>query len=168
MLILMAGLPATGKTTVARQLGDRLDATILSKDTVRHALFPPDLIEYSTEQDDFVIDILLRTAGYIWRKHPQQIIILDGRTFSRASQRQHVIDFAESHEQRWRIVECICDDETAKSRLAQPDPTHPADNRNPALYEEVKRRWEPIPEHKLTIDTSATVDIEGLIHDLSR
>ncbi|MGZ4814360.1 MAG: AAA family ATPase [Terriglobales bacterium] len=167
MLILMAGLPGTGKTTVARQLAERLPAITLSKDTVRHALFPPDLVEYSTEQDDFVVDLLLRTADYIWRKHPRQIIILDGRTFSRRSQREHVIDFAQLHHQPWRIVECICDDALAKSRLAHSDPTHPAGNRNPALYEEVKRRWEPIPEPKLTIDTSAEVDFERLIHDLS-
>ena len=99
MLILMAGLPGTRKTTVARQLAERLKAAILSKDTVRHALFPPEMVEYSTEQDDFVIDLLLRTAEYIWERDPEQIVILDGRTFSRESQRRHVIEFAERQRQ---------------------------------------------------------------------
>lgn len=167
MLILMAGLPGTGKTTVARQLAERLHATILSKDTVRHALFTPELIEYSTEQDDFVIDMLLHTAEYIWRTHPQQIIILDGRTFSRESQRRQVISFAKQHRQAWRIVECVCADDVAKAWLAQPDPSHPAGNRTPELFDEVKRRWEPIHEPKLTINTSAEVDLNSVIQVLS-
>ena len=166
MLILMAGLPGTGKTTVARQLTDRFRAVLLSKDTVRHILFPPELIEYSTQQDDFVIDILLRTAEYIWNINPQQTIILDGRTFSRASQRHYVVDFAEKHGQRWLIVECICDDKVARQRLSQPDPTHPAGNRTPELYDQVKRRWEPITEPKIEFRTDTPVSIDELAAEI--
>jgi len=166
MLILMAGLPGTGKTTVARQLTDRFRAVLLSKDTVRHILFPPELIEYSTQQDDFVIDILLRTAEYMWNINQQQTIILDGRTFSRASQRHHAIEFAETHCQRWLILECVCDDEIARQRLAQPDPTHPAGNRTPELYDQVKRRWEPITEPKIEVRTDTPVSIDELAAEI--
>jgi len=166
MLILMAGLPGTGKSTLAQQIAERMRAAVLSKDTVRHALFPPDLIEYSTEQDDFVIDMLLLTAEYIWERHPEKTIILDGRTFSRASQRQHVIDFAQVHRQPWRIVECVCDDKVARRRLAQADPHHPAGNRQPALYDQVKSRWEPISETKTTINTGEPVSLDALISEL--
>ncbi|HVZ18715.1 MAG TPA: ATP-binding protein [Terriglobales bacterium] len=166
MLILMAGLPGTGKSTLARQIAERLHATILSKDTIRHTIFPPELIEYSTQQDDFVMDLLLRTAEYIWHRDPQQIIILDGRTFSRALQRQHVITFADSHRQPWRIVECVCDDSTAKSRLSQPEADHPAGNRTPGLYDKVKSHWEPITEPHITIRTDQPIDIEAIIRQL--
>ena len=163
MLILMAGLPGTGKTTLARQLAEPLNAAVLSKDTVRHALFSPGLVEYSSEQDDFVIDLLLRTAEYIWQRRPDQVIILDGRTFSRAAQRRHVIDFAEKLSQPWRIIECVCSDETARRRLAEADPTHPAVNRTPHLYEEVKQRWEGITEPKLSVRTDGEVNLEELV-----
>src|SRR4051812_1882318 len=163
MLIIMAGLPGTGKSTVAAELASRLDAAILNKDTVRHALFSAELVEYSTEQDDFVIDTLLRTATYIWSKHPGKMVILDGRTFSRASQRQHVINFAERNRQRWRIVECVCADEVAKERLRKTDPNHPAGNRTPALYDEVKARWEPITQEHMTMRTDAPIDYPELI-----
>lgn len=162
MLILMAGLPGTGKTTLARQFAERLNAAILSKDTVRHALFSPELVEYSTEQDDFVVDLLLQAAEHIWRRRPDQVIVLDGRTFSRASQRAHVIGFADKQHQRWRIVECVCSDEMARRRLQQPDGDHPAGNRTPELYEEVKRRWEPIEEPKLVVRTDGEVNVEEL------
>ena len=124
MLIIMAGLPGTGKSTVAAELARRMDVIILNKDTVRHALFPAELVEYSTAQDDFVVDILLRTATYIWNKYPVKTIMVDGRTFSRKSQRQHVIGFAEKARQRWRIVECVCADEVAKERLSKADQNH--------------------------------------------
>jgi predicted kinase len=168
MLIIMAGLPGTGKSTVARQLANRLPAIILSKDTVRHVLFPPGLVEYSTAQDDFVIEILLRTAEYIWRKHPQQIVILDGRTFSQAHQRRCVTDFAERARQRWRIIECSTSEEVARQRLALPDPAHPAGNRTPELYDQVKARWEPINELKIGVYTDQYVDFDWLLAELRR
>lgn len=167
MLILMAGLPGTGKTTVATELASHVNGVVLSKDTVRHALFSPELVEYSTTQDDFVIEVLLLTAVYIWSLHPHKTTILDGRTFSRAAQRQHVIAFAERARQPWRIIECVCPDDIAKARLSRPNPTHPAGNRTPALYDEVKSRWEPITQDHLTIRSDAPIDYLALANSLS-
>jgi predicted kinase len=167
MLVVMAGLPGTGKTHVAQALAKELGAIVLSKDVARHALFAPDLVEYSTEQDDFVIDILLRTAESIWLKHPRKAIILDGRTFSRASQRRHVIDSAERAGQRWKILECVCSDELARRRLSVPDPRHPAANRTPELYDEVKSRWEPIEEPHVRLQTDEVESYAFLLCELS-
>ena len=167
MLIIMAGLPGTGKTHVAQALAKVLDAIVLSKDTARHALFAPDQVEYSTAQDDYVIDTLLQTAASAWKKDPKKVVILDGRTFSRESQRTHVINFAEASGQRWKIVECICPESLAKQRLASGDPTHPAANRTPALYDEVKARWEPINEPHITLQTDECDQFAFLACELS-
>ena len=113
MIVLMAGLPGTGKSTLARALASRLSGTILSKDVIRHVLFSPRNVEYSTEQDDFVMQVMLEVAGWILAKDPGRIVFLDGRTFSRRYQIEQVIEAAQKREQPWHILECVCPEETA-------------------------------------------------------
>jgi adenylylsulfate kinase len=152
MLILMAGLPGTGKSTLSRALAAELDGTVLDKDEIRAALFPPADIDYSTEQDDFCMGIMLKVAGYLFRKDPSRRVFLDGRTFSRTYQLDRATGFAEALGQPWRILECVCSQETARKRLAD-DPAHPAANRGFELYLKVKTRFEEISLPKTVIDT---------------
>ena len=152
MLVLMAGLPATGKSTISRTLAARLGGTVLNKDEIRAALFSPSDIEYSAEQDEFCMRVMLKVAGYIFRKHPSRLVFLDGRTFSRTYQLARATGYAHALGQPWRILECVCRDETARARLAG-DSSHPAANRNFALYLEVKARFEEISLPKTVIDT---------------
>jgi len=152
MLILMAGLPGSGKSALSRALAAELGGTVLDKDDIRAALFPPSDIEYSTHQDDFCMGIMLKVAGYLFRKDPSRRIFLDGRTFSRTYQLDRATGFAEALSQSWRILECVCSQETARKRLAG-DPAHPAANRDFELYLKVKARFEEISLPKTVIDT---------------
>jgi predicted kinase len=155
MIIILAGLPGTGKSTLARALAERITGTILDKDSVRAALFAPADIEYSTSQDDFVMGVLMQTAGYLLHRGRSRLVILDGRPFSRAYQLEQVIRFAEQLGEPWRILECVCSDETARKRLEESthDHTHPAANRNFDLYLGMKQRFEEILYPKTVIDT---------------
>lgn len=152
MLILMAGLPGTGKSTLSRALAAELGGTVLDKDVIRAALFPPADIEYSTEQDEFVMRVMLKVAGYIFRKYPARYVFLDGRTFSRRYQLDRATGYAEAIGQPWLIIECVCTEESAKKRLSE-DGSHLAANRNVSLYLEVKARFEEITLPKVVIDT---------------
>jgi len=157
MLILMAGLPGSGKSTLSRALAAKLDGTVLDKDEVRAALFPPADIEYSTEQDDFCMGIMLKVAGYIFRKEPSRRIFLDGRTFSSRYQLDRATGFAEAISQPWRILECVCSEETARQRLAG-DSAHLAANRDFDLYLRVKAQFEEIALAKTVVDTDQPIE----------
>jgi predicted kinase len=161
MIILMAGLPGTGKSTLAAALATRLSGTVRSKDEIRHALFSGRDVEYSTEQDDFVMEVMLQAAERILRKHPARYVFLDGRTFSRNYQIERVVAFAARLGQRCQIVECVCSDETARARLElhAREGVHPAGNRTFDLYLDIKRRFEPITRPKITMDTDQPFEI---------
>jgi predicted kinase len=160
MIVMMAGLPGSGKTTLARELATRMGGRVLSKDEFRHAIFLPEEIEYSSRQDDFCQELMLKTAAYILSLDPKRMIFIDGRTLSRRYQIENVITAADCLHQAWRILECICSEETAKRRLAvdAENHAHPAGNRDYELYHEVKSRFEAIVQPKTVIDTDQPLE----------
>src|SRR5205807_4701587 len=106
-------------TTLAREVAARLSGGVLNKDEFRHAIFVPEEIEYSSRQDDFCMQLMLATAGYLLQHQPGRFIFLDGRPFSRRYQIENVLTAAAVLHQPWRILECICSEETAKQPLRQ-------------------------------------------------
>jgi predicted kinase len=157
MIVLMAGLPGTGKTTLARELASRVGGRVISKDDVRHALFLSDEIEYSTAQDDFCMELMLDLAGWLLLRSPERVVFLDGRPFSRRYQIENVLRRAASLHQSWRILECVCSEATAKVRLAGAS-DHPAGNRTAALYDEVRGCFEAILEPRTLVDTDLPLE----------
>jgi len=160
MIVIMAGLPGTGKSTLCRTLAEITGGVVLEKDVIRAALFPPERVEYSAEQDDFCQDLMIRVAGYLLAKDSNVVIFFDGRTFSRRYQMQAVIDCAEGLRTPWRVIECVCAEETARKRLVQDSAQgrHPAANRSFALYLRLKAEFEAIAFPKLVVDTERALE----------
>jgi len=161
MIVIMAGLPGTGKSTLAQALARRLPGAVLDKDAIRAALFQPPLVEYSLAQDDFCQEIMLQTAAYLLAKDAGLHVLLDGRTFSRRYQRERVIEFCAQLGAAWVMLECVCAEQTAIGRLSEAaaQSAHPAANRTPELYRQIRKLWEPIDPPKLVIDTDANLDL---------
>lgn len=159
MIIAMAGLPGTGKTTIALALSEAIDGVVLNKDVVRAALFPPDEIRYSRHQDDFVFDVMLQAAAYMGRTGRDRPIILDGRTFSQRAQIDVLTDFCRRHCYPLAVIHCVCSDETARARIGS-DRTannHLAANRDFDLYLRTRAAADPLDLPHLTLDTEQPV-----------
>jgi len=160
MIVIMAGLPGTGKSVLCRALAKQVGGVVLDKDIIRAALFPPERIEYSAAQDDFCQSLMLQAALYLLARDPHAVIFFDGRTFSRHYQIEAVIEGAKKFGSTWRTIECTCSENTARQRLERDQAAghHPAANRSFDLYQRLKATFEPIPDPKLVVDTDQPLD----------
>ena len=159
----MAGLPGTGKSTLARALANQLNGVVLDKDLLRAVLFSEPWIEYSCEQDDFCVELLLQAGRYLAeRLVPPSFIFIDGRTFARRYQIDRVADYAASLGCPLKLIHLVCSEETARRRLAA---HHVAKNRDFALYLQVKQAFETIVHPHLTLNTDS--DVSGTLFEQS-
>lgn len=157
MIIAFAGLPGSGKSYFAHVLAERYKRfVVLDKDIVRSVLFPGTLTEYSSTQDDFCIDVILRSADMIIKRNPEMHIVIDGRTFSKRSQVTQVCRAAERMGIAYKFVQFVCDEETIKKRLEIQAHTHVAKNRDYALYRRIKEESEPLSIPHLTLSSDET------------
>src|SRR5258708_19105286 len=104
---------------------------------------------------------MVETAGYLLERDSNRILLLDGRTFSRRYQIDNVVNAAASMHQSWRLLECVCSEDTARQRLEQQSAlgAHPAGNRNFQLYLDVRSGFETITLPKIVIDTERPLPV---------
>lgn len=149
----MAGLPGTGKSSLARTLAAQLHGVVLDKDLLRAALFSETWTEYSREQDDFCVELLLQAGRYLaLRPTPPAYIFIDGRTFSMRYQIDCVANYATNLGCPVKLIHLVCSDGTARHRLAL---DHVAKNRDFALYLKVKSAFEPIEREHVKLNTDS-------------
>jgi predicted kinase len=161
MIVQLAGLPGTGKTTLATGLREHLGlrVLVLDKDRLRDTVFGPDHVEYQRDQDDLCVRLLHQAAAWHLHRHPGGHVVLDGRTCSRHYQVADVQHLARQTGHPLRIIECVCAEDTARYRLCQDTSTgaHPAANRAFSLYLRLKATAEPITAPVLRLNTDAPV-----------
>jgi predicted kinase len=156
-LIALAGLPGTGKSTLARALAARLDAPLLDKDALRAALFRPQEIEHSAAQDDLVMACIHRAVEFLAAQGRARAVVLDGRTYSRRAQVEALRALAARLGAPLALLECTAAPEVVRARLAgdRAAGAHPAADRTPELYERLRAAAEPIEGPKLVLATDA-------------
>jgi adenylylsulfate kinase len=157
--VLLAGLPGTGKSTLAAALSSRLHpSVVLNKDDVRAALFPGAATDYSEPQDNLCMEAMLSAASYLRaQSESPRFVFFDGRTFSRASHIRQIIDSAAANDAGWLILYLWCEDDIALARLVH-SADHPAKNRDAALYSSLKQQFEPIQQPYLSVDTGRPLE----------
>ena len=116
MIIAMAGLPGTGKSTLAAALAERFGGRILCKDSIREAMFGAD-VDYSTAQDDLCMGYVYDAMAYLLKQNPARLIIIDGRTFTRQGTAEVLVQRARELQEELLFVVCESDEEIVRNRL---------------------------------------------------
>ena len=155
MLIVFRGLPGTGKTHLARKLLERRpDLLVLSRDAIRAALIPQPT--FSDDEKVFVDELIISMTGFLLARGGSAVI--DGMALSSAVLLQQFADAAAAQRSPLRVIECICSEGSALSRLSADAGSHPAGDRGPELYRKVRERYEPTELPFLRVDTDGNAE----------
>ena len=158
ILVALAGLPGSGKSSVATLLATELRAPLLSKDVLRDALFGPRHVAYDREQDDFCVEQLYRTAGFL-AERGERLALLDGRCYLRRSQVDRLREAGTELGFEVLLVELACPTEQAIARVQAQGP-HAARDRDTELVRRLAREAEPLEGPDLRLDSGACTPAE--------
>jgi predicted kinase len=150
MLVLVCGLPATGKSTVSRNIARNLKATALSTDIIRKQLFRRPT--YTNEEKRLIYKVMLLVTEYLLRS--DRNVVLDG-TFYKRGLRQQVYDVSKRTGAKLAIVECRTSGNNIKRRMGRraKRKNDPSDA-DYEVYKKIKQDFEPIQRKHLVLDTS--------------
>lgn len=151
MLILLAGLPGTGKTTLGKNLSVELDAIHLNSDVIRKSHL--EKRTYSEEEKQLVYEKLFdETEKEI--KQGKNVII--DATFYREKLRDNAIEIAKRNNVEYFILKCNLDEKILKKRIeSRKDSESEA---NFEIYKKINRKFEEIKEEYLEIDCSRKIE----------
>ncbi len=147
MLILVCGLPGTGKSTVARQISEKAGAPILRTDAVRKEI--TEKPEYSEEEKRKVYEELFRRAESLLRKGKN--VIIDG-TFYKKTLRNRVSEISERTGKELKMIECVSPEDVIRKRIS--GGREDESEADFGVYEKIRDQWEPIESEHITLDTS--------------
>ena len=150
MLVLVCGLPATGKSTVSRNIAGKLKATILSTDIIRKQLFSKPT--YSSEEKRLIYKAMFLVAEYLLRS--DRNVVLDG-TFYKRSLRQKVYNVSKKTGSRLAVVECRATNNNIKRRMSRRSKRkNDLSDADYEVYKKIRGEFEPINRKHLVLDTS--------------
>ncbi|MBI4177524.1 MAG: AAA family ATPase [Candidatus Aenigmarchaeota archaeon] len=162
MLIVVCGLPGTGKTTIAKALSQRIGAALLRTDVIRkEMLFEA---KYTEKERDSVYENMFVTAGEKLRNGED--CVLDG-TFYKKSLRDVAKRVAENNKSKFHIVECVLHEDFVRTRInARKGDESEADFQ---IYQKAKNAFEPITEKHIVVDTSKDVKecVDKIVAEIS-
>lgn len=152
MVVIVFGLPGSGKSYFASRLAGMMQACYLSTDGLRKKMLEERT--YSEEEKFSVYREMLLRAEEATKQN--RTIILDG-TFYRKEIRQLFIE-AFKNAPGIALIEVQASEADIKKRVQQPRPESDADFE---VYKKVKAQWEPSAEPHLTL-----LSADGNIYDM--
>ena len=154
MIIIICGLPGSGKTYIANKLSSFFDTfVILSSDKIRKELFK--VPSYSRFERSLVYDVMILIAKYLHSEHISCVI--DG-TFNRNKSRNEVREKLGLKLNEFCIIECTCPENLIMSRLLARNSDDLSDA-DISIYWKMKKIYEKVKTNHISIDTSKPIDL---------
>lgn len=145
MIIIVTGLPGSGKSYFASRLAALVDAEYLNSDRLRKEMFEPRT--YSDEEKEAVYK-KMQTAI----KQNRRLVI--DATFHKKKMRKLFTDNIKDDD--YNFIEVWADETITTERLKQNRPDSEADYE---VYKLIKQHWEPLEEpHLLLESTNNNID----------
>lgn len=159
MLLLITGLPGSGKTTLAREYAAKYDTLQINSDLIRQELGL--MGQYHPEDKKRVYDALLRRTREALLEGRREVVV--DSTFYKESIREPFRRLAADCAAQLLWVEVQAQEHTIRERLQTPRPDSEADF---AVYEKIKAEYEPLqePHLVLTSDEIPLDDMTAAIH----
>lgn len=150
MLVIVCGLIASGKTTVAKYITTKVKGVLLRTDIFRKKMYPHPT--YNEDENQQIYNIMFEEAKKLLKS---KSVILDA-TFYQEKNRKIAKQIANNLNVDFKIVEIIfSNDNLAKKRIE----TRSGDesDTNYKEYLKVKLRFEPIKEDHIIINNSESL-----------
>jgi len=145
MIIIVMGLPGSGKSYFASRLAALIGADYINSDRVRTGLFSR--TTYSQKEKLMVYEEMLARA--VRAVHKDKHVILDATFYTNYS--RNLFSAALQDLDELSFIEVVADERLIRERLSSPREDSDA---NYGIYMEIKEEWEPFNEPHLVLMSS--------------
>lgn len=143
ILIVIFGLPGTGKTTFATLLSNQLGITHFNTDIIRSLLGKSQ--QYDEENKAFIYDGMLNRTRLEFEKGKS--VIVDA-TFYKEELRKRFKDLAQEYDVSVKWIEVCAGEDVVKKRVSTKRRYSEADY---AVYQMIKSQFEPMQEEYIQV-----------------
>ena len=159
-LLMLAGLPGSGKTTLAKNIVDIHPSIVIESDQIRKTLFTEP--QYTREEHGKVFNLCHRLLDYyLEQNYP---VIFDATNTTHRS-RRGVLEIAEKRNAPILLVEVVAPQEVIIRRLKARESGYTSDTFSDAgieIYKRMAKSWQNIHEahiKQIRVDTSKPLRI---------
>jgi predicted kinase len=167
-IIIVSGLPGTGKSYFCRRLAERLPFLILESDALRKQLSPKPT--YSTEESAVLFHAIYRLIEDLLKKGVP--LILDATNLEERH-RERIYNIAEKTDAKLILVSVKAPPELVKKRLkkrVESKNVHNNSDADWAIYQKMKPVVEKIGRNHFSVDTSRDITpvIDKVVREVKR